>query len=163
MPRTSVDFSDIEEFSAIEKGTYTAVVAKAEMRLAEDTGKEYNYINWEFDLTDGEFKGRKQWMVTSFSPKALWRMKEMFENLGIYQDELEIDYDEETKLVTEPEVAGLPCILEVSKRMYEGRETNQVDAVLAPEGGPAKKTTSRAKKPAGGAKKPAGTRGRSFK
>ena len=163
MTRVGVDFSDIEEFSPIEKGTYPAVVAKAEMRLAEETGKEYNYINWEFDLTEGEFKGRKQWMVTSFSPKALWRMKEMFENIGIYQDELEIDYDEETKLITDPEVSGLPCVLEVSKKLYEGRQTNQVDAVLAPEGGPAKKTTSRAKKAPAGAKKTGTSRSRSFK
>ena len=161
MARTTVDFSDVQEFSAIPKGDYPAVIVKAEYRGTETTGKEHPYINWEFDLTDGEFKGRKQWLVTSFSPKALWRLKDMMENLGVVEEEIEFDYDEETGLITDPELVGLPCVLSVSKGMYQGRETNNVDAVTAPEGGAPKKTSRGGRKPA--ARKPAGTKGRTFK
>jgi hypothetical protein len=116
------------------------------MRLAEDTGKEYNYLNWEFTCTeDGELKNRKFWTVTSFSPKALFRLQQVCENLGLPTDEIEFDYDEDTMLVVEPELAGIPCMLAVSQDTYEGRKTNRVDAVLpidTPAQG-AKKTTAK--------------------
>lgn len=144
MARVTVDFSDVQEFEALPKGEYPVVIVKAEYREPQSEDK-YPYINLEMDLTEGEFKGRKQWMILSFSPKALWRMKDVFENLGIYEEEIEVDYDEDTMLVTEPELVGIPGIAVLSQRTYEGRVQNQVDALLSPDGG----TTSGGKKEPG--------------
>lgn len=151
MPRITVDFSDVQEFEVLPKGEYAAVIAKAEWREPQDSDK-YPYINLEFDVKDvvnvGEDvdlgNGRKLWAILSTSPKALWRMKQVFENLGIYMEELDIDVDDETNAVLSPELVGLPCHVTVSKRVYEGREQNQVDAITSPDGGtaPAKKTTA---------------------
>jgi len=130
--RVTVDFSDVQEFEAVDKGEYDAIVEKVEMRPAEDTGKEFDYLNWEFTCTEGgDLKNRKFWLVTSFSPKALFRMKEVFENLGLPSDEVEIDYDEDTMQVLDPELAGLPCRVVISQETYEGRVQNRVDAVLS--------------------------------
>lgn len=155
MPRVTVDFSDVQDFEAIPKGEYPVVIVKPEYREAQQEDK-YDYINLEMDITEGEFKGRKQWLILSFSPKALWRMKDVFENLGIYQDEIEIDYDEDTNLVTDPELTGLPGVAVISQRTYEGRLQNQVDALLSPDDLPTKtkKEPTSAKKPAA-TKKPA--------
>jgi hypothetical protein len=150
--RVTVDFSDVQEFEALEKGEYPVLIEKAEYREPQ-TDDKYPYINLELTVIEGEAKGRKLWMILSFSPKALWRMKDVFENLGLYEDEVEVDYDEETMLVTEPELAGLPALAVVSQRTYEGRTQNQVDALLSPDDKPGKKEPG-AKKPTA-AKKPA--------
>lgn len=154
MPRITVDFSDVQEFEVLPKGEYAAVIAKAEWREPQDSDK-YPYINLEFDVKEvvnvsdevDLGNGRKLWAILSTSPKALWRMKQVFENLGIYMEELDIDVDDETNAVLSPELVGLPCHVTVSKRVYEGREQNQVDAITSPDGG-----ASPAKKPAGGRK-----------
>lgn len=154
MARVTVDFSDVQDFEAMPKGEYPVVIVKAEYREAQ-TEDKYDYINLEMDVTEGEYKGRKQWMILSFSPKALWRMKEILENLGLYQDEIEVDYDEETMFVTEPELVGLPAIAVISQRPYEGRIQNQVDALLSPDDSPGagKKAEPGKKSPGGAARK----------
>jgi hypothetical protein len=59
-------------------------------------------------------------------------MKQDLENLGIDTEEaLDIDYDEDTMEVTEPEVVGMPCVLVIEQRTYEGRLQNDVKTVLS--------------------------------
>ena len=72
---------------------------------------------------------------------------------GLYEDELEIDFDEDTMLVKEPELVGLPCRAAVSIRTYEGREQNQVDAILGTEEASGKKEPGGKKKAAPATKK----------
>jgi hypothetical protein len=163
VPRVTVDFSDVEEFEPLPKGEYTVIVDKVEYREAQDQDK-YDYINWELVVTEeGEFKGRRLWFISSFSPKALWRFKQILENLGLFEDELEVDYDEESNLVTTPELAGVPALAGVSQRPYEGRMQNQVDTLTAIDGSPGKKEPGGKKKAP--AKKTAAkkTTGRKFK
>jgi len=141
--RVTVDFSDVQEFEPLGKGEYPVVVSKVEFREPQ-TEDKYPYLNWELDVTDSENKGRKLWFITSLAPRALFRMKEVFENLGLPSDAVNIDYDEESMLVTEPELVGLPAIAVVSVRMYEGRSQDSVDTLLSSD------------TPARGAKKTAG-------
>lgn len=146
MARVSVDFSQVEEFEPLPKGEYTVLVEQVEYREAQSEDK-FDYLNWELSVSEeGEFKGRKLWFISSFSPKALWRLKQILENLGVYEDDLEIDYDEDTMMVTDPELTGLPALATVSTRPYEGRVQNNVDALTAIDAGPAKKTAPGAKK-----------------
>ena len=153
MPRVTVDFSDVEEFEPLPKGDYPVLIDKMEYREAQESDK-YDYINWELVVSEGEHKNRKLFFITSFSPKALWRMKQVFENLGVYDDALEVDYDEDAdNMVTEPELIGTPALATVSIRKYEGREQNQVDALTAIDDGSTKKAAPGAKKTP--AKKPA--------
>jgi hypothetical protein len=157
VPKVTVDFSDVQEFTALEKGEYPVVIQKATFRPADQHGKEFDSIELELEVSEGEAKGRKLWTYLSFSPKALWRMKEVFEKLGVYNDEVEVDYDEDAdNILTEPEIIGLPAWAVVSQRPYEGRMTNQVDQILSVEehdgatagkkGEPGKKKATPAKK-----------------
>ena len=153
MPRVTVDFSDVQDFEALPKGDYESVLEKATF-VEQDDPEKYPYINTEWVVTEeGEFKGRRLWMVLSLSPRALFRMKDVFENLGVYEDNLDFDYDEETGTLLEPEITGLPALLSVSQRTYEGRQQNQIDAVTAidaPRAGEKKGTAKKtpAKQPA---------------
>lgn len=142
MPVIPVDFSDVEEFEALPKGEYGAVIVKAEYRVPADSEK-FPYINLEMDVkdviqadADVNLDGnRKLWSILSLSPKALWRTKQVFENLGIFAETMELDVDEETNMVVSPELVGIPVVCAVSQRVYEGRTQNQVDAITSPNGG----------------------------
>lgn len=143
MARTTINFADVSDgFDALPEDEYGVVIEKAEYREATQEGK-FDYINLTLKVTDeGEFKDRLVWMILSFSPKSLWRMKQVFENLNIISpdEELEIDYDDETKLVTSPELVGVPGSAVVSVRQYEGKDSNQVDALTASDDTPQKST-----------------------
>lgn len=155
MARIPVDFSDVQEFEALPEDEYLALIEKAEMRLPTEEGK-HPYINLQMKVTEGEYEGRVVFTILSFSPKALFRMKQAFENLGIIgeDDELDIDYDEDTFAVTSPELVGVPCLITLGTRTYEGQLQNEVKAIVSADGARVgEKKTSPAKKPA--ARKPA--------
>jgi hypothetical protein len=145
MARGTIVFSDVQDFDVMEEGEYPVVIDKAEFRPSREEGK-YPYINLEMSVTEEKYKGRKLWMILSFSPKALWRMKDVFENLGIYDDSMEVDYDEDTMLVVDPELVGLPGIAVVSHREWEGRTQTQVDALISSDDQPGKKAPSTGKR-----------------
>lgn len=155
MARTTVDFSDVQDFEPVPKDEYPVVVDKVTY-VEQPEEDKYDYLAWEMTITEGEFQGRKQWLNTSFSPKALFKLKEVLENLDLFEDELDIDYDEDTMLVTTPELEGMPAIAVVEEGKYNGRPTNNVVTLISadvPKQG-AKKTEG--KKPAakaGGKKK----------
>jgi hypothetical protein len=156
--RVTVDFSDVQEFEPLGKGEYPVVVEKVTYKESQ-TEDKYDYLNWELTVTEAPNEGRKLWFITSLSPRALFRMKDIFENLGLPSDEVEIDYDEDAdNLVIEPELSGIPAIAVVSMRMYEGRPQDNVDTLIAPDKGSGKKVGGRGpvKKTGGAAKKTAG-------
>lgn len=126
MPRVPLDFSDIQDFEPLPKGEYPVVIE--EVRFVEPQVEDkYPYLNVQLYVSEGEFQNRKLWTIWSLSPKALFRMKSDLENLGIDTEDIEIDYDEDTMLVLEPELHGVPAIAVVSQRTWEGRLQNQVD------------------------------------
>jgi hypothetical protein len=171
VPRVPVDFSDVTEFEAVPEGEYEAIISRVEYREAQVEGK-YPYLNVECTITEpGEVLDRKVWGIWSLSPKALWRMKQAWENLGILgeDEEMELDYDEDTLRVTEPEIEGLPCMVGVKVEVYEGTDRSRAETFTAIDGGPVKgqkadgkapkapkadkKTADKAKAPAGGRRK----------
>jgi hypothetical protein len=160
MPKVTVDFSEVQEIEPLEKGEYPAIIEKVTYVEAVQDDK-YDYLNAEFTLTDAPGASNKAWIIWSLSPRALFRMKQDFENLGLPADEIEIDYDEDTMLVTEPELAGMPCIVVCDKpRTYEGRLQSNPVAVLASENGTTKGGTKKTatRKTATTAKKTGSTR-----
>lgn len=132
MPRITVDFSDVQDFEVLAKGEYPIIVDKVEMRDSQTS--DYPYLNWQLKISEGDHKDRLLWIITSFSPKALFRLKDVLENLGVFAEELDIEVDEETNIVTKPELIGLPGIAVVSQRVYEGKPQNQVDTILGVSG-----------------------------
>jgi hypothetical protein len=56
MPRVDLDLTDVKEFAPIEDGPYPASVAEvSEVK----TGPKSKYLTVTFEITDGEFVGRK--------------------------------------------------------------------------------------------------------
>ena len=132
MTQISIDFSDVESFEALEPGKYPIVVESVEMRAS--TKSENPYLNWELRITNESAKNRRLFLMTSLSPKALWRLKGIFENLGIYEEQMELQVDEESGILISPAIVGVPAIAVVAQEVYQGRVQNRVEDLLPPEG-----------------------------
>jgi hypothetical protein len=132
MPEFKIDFEEVESFAAIPQAEYPVVVEEVELR--ESQSSEYPYLNWKLKVTEGEYEGRFVWMMTSMSPKALWRLKETLDNLEVPLDDFNMVVDEDTNFVIEPQLVGLPALAPVREDEYQGRITNKVDMLL-PVGG----------------------------
>lgn len=161
MAKNKVNFAEVKGFEAVEEGEYQVVIDKAEYREAQEEGK-YDYINLTLKITEGENEGQNVWMIWSFSPKALWRMKDDLVALEVVgpDDELDFEYDEDAdNALIEPEIVGLPAVAVVTQREYEGRTQNQVESLRLPDTKPAGK--GKAKTAAGAGKGKTG--GRKFK
>lgn len=148
--KVNVDFSDVQDFEAFEPGEYPVIIEQVEY-VEPASEDKYPYLNVQLEISEGEFEGRKLWTILSFSPKALWRMKQVFENLGLPIDEVEFEVDEDTNMVIDPELAGMPAIAVVTVEKYENKDRNRVDNLISadtPKAGTKTTGNGRAKTPA---------------
>lgn len=130
MPKVPIDFSDVQDFEPLAKGDYEALIEEVTY-VAPQVEDKYPYLNLKLRVTEDGYENRVLWVIWSLSPKALFRMKGDLENLGYDSDEIEIEYDEDSMIVTEPELAGMPVVASVTQRTWEGRLQNNVDALTA--------------------------------
>jgi hypothetical protein len=71
-------------FEPLPENTYLAVPEEVTM---EPGGANGPYWKWTFKIAEGqEYAGRKLFMNTSLSEKALWKLKETFEAFGVSTD-----------------------------------------------------------------------------
>src|SRR3989304_7391119 len=117
MPQVNIDFSDIEEFEALPAARYSFKVESVTLR--ESQSSENPYLNWELTVTAEPYANRRLFMITSLSPKALWRLKAVFEALGVYQDQMQLQIDEDSQILISPPVVGKPGIALVSQEGYD--------------------------------------------
>lgn len=156
-----INFAEVESsFQPLPEGRYECIVEVVEVR--ESKSSDNDYLNWEFTVQEDEFEGRKLWMITSLSEKALWKLKDTLVSLEVIEEdeELEIEWEDDVDItpkegprITNPELEGVACIAVVYNEIYEGREQNRVREVVA-VGGTAVKAgaaqTSSATKRTGG-------------
>lgn len=167
MGTMNISFADVESggFEPIPEGTYDAIIDKVEVR--ESKSSDHNYLNFEMVIQDEDYEGRRMWMINSFSPKALFRMKDTLEALGQDVEDVEFEWDDDVEVTTsggplliQPDLDGLPCRVVVTTEVYEGKERNRVNEIRPASGsgsstkkagkakGKAKDTKKAAKKPA---------------
>jgi len=136
MTRVSINFGEVEGgFEAVPEGTYMVEIEKVECRQSKSS--EHDYLNWEFKIIDDEdHEGQHLWMITSLSPRALFRLKDVFEALDVLEDEMNLDFDDDVDItptagprMLEPDVEGLQCMVIVTNEVYENKERNRVNEV----------------------------------
>lgn len=116
----NIDFSSVPSREPLEEGTYLLTVAKAEEKLSS-TGNPM--ISIEYDVTstaDGEVVegGCKLWDNYSLQSQALFKLKELFDALGM-----------DTSTVCDIEVSdltGQQVMAKVIQETYNGELRNRV-------------------------------------
>jgi hypothetical protein len=127
MARITVNFGEIPS-DTVPEGEHEAVITGVTMRQSQ-TGT-HPYLNWEFQIVEGEHEGRKVWMMTSLAPNALFRLRDTFVALGFSSDAvIELDVDEENTLV-EPSVIGLPVRIQTTLEKYQGQDRARVQRIV---------------------------------
>lgn len=134
MPYHTINFSDVDSFEPLPGGEWYGVeIDKVEVR--ENKDGDALYLNWELVVIDGDYENRRLWMITSLKDTALFRLKQVFDQLDVMDDdnEIEIEYDDDIDPSTKsgprllyPEVEGLEASVFVKNEMYDGREQNRV-------------------------------------
>jgi hypothetical protein len=152
VPHINVNFADVDSFEPLPEGDYDVEVDKVEVR--ENKKGDALYLNWELIVLDGEYENRRLWMITSLKETALFRLKQVFEDLELIDDEdedVELEYDDDVEptpqsgpILLYPEVEGLEAIAVVKNEMYDGRERNRVEQLHS--GRSRSKKTSSSKK-----------------
>lgn len=85
-----VDMTDVKSFDPIPGNWYPLTIVEHEMRKGKASGEPY--INWTLEVAEGEYAGRKIWVITSLSKKALFKLKEFLEACDV-DAEGEINFD----------------------------------------------------------------------
>jgi hypothetical protein len=124
----TLDFSGVEVQTPVKPGKYEVLIDSVEQRQSE--GSEFPYLNWKLTIVSGEFEGRTLYMMTSFSPKALFRLQAVFQNFGIEAQSLDLDFDDGTGMLLDPSFDGLPAVASVRNEKYQGRMTSRVEDLV---------------------------------
>lgn len=156
--KVPLDFDGVEDFDNIPAGVYPAVIEKLTYRpaLSESESKDGKAksasVSVEYTVTDPEYEGRKLWQNLYFTPKAMWRAARFFKVFEV--DYRELTVDEETGIVTDPDLSGIA--VEV-KTYVDGDWGNKVDEPPVPLGKPAARRSAPAQEAS--EEKAAGRRG----
>jgi hypothetical protein len=137
MGNININFAEVEgSYEPLPEGPMPVIIEKVEVR--ESKSSEHNYLNWEMVVQDPDHEGRRLWMITSLSPKALFRLKDVFEALGVLDDEMTIEWDDDVQItpaagprLLQPDVEGVAAIAVIKNEIYEGKERNKVDEMRA--------------------------------
>ena len=65
--------TDIEDAGIVAEGWYKAEIKDFETRRKDENSSPY--IQWRFQIQDGEFDGMPVWDITSLSSKSIWKLK----------------------------------------------------------------------------------------
>lgn len=131
MPRINIDFSAGGSFDVLPEGQYEATIDEIRYRDARAEGK-FPQLAVVMTIAEGEFTGRKAFQNLSLSPAAMWRMANFFNLFGLEEQGADgLDYDEDTKLVTEPDLSGEPVRIKIKHRMWQGEVQADVTVVEA--------------------------------
>lgn len=113
------------DFEPLPEDNYLATLMAVEVKQPKPVpGQEKSpYWSWEFRIESDEFKGRKMWVNTSMSEKALWKLNEVFQAFGVEPDTHTDELLGKTVTLT-----VVQSVIEQGSR--KGQLTNQVSMVL---------------------------------
>lgn len=113
----NLDFSNVPSREPLEEGVYSLVIAKAEETLSS-TGNPMLKVEYDVMGVEGN---RKLWDNYVLIDKCLWKVKELFEALGMDTNQIvEIDVQE---------LVGQQVQAKVVQEEYNGDIQNRVKKI----------------------------------
>ena len=114
----NLDFSSVPAREPLDEGVYDLTIAKIE-ETTSSTGNPM--LKVEYDVNDVEGK-RKLWDNYVLIDKCLWKVKELFDALGVDTSELvEMDVSE---------LLGMQVKAKVIQETYNGDIVNRIKKVM---------------------------------
>lgn len=114
----NLDFSSVSSREPLEEGVYHLQIAQVE-EATSSTGNPM--LKVEYDVLDVE-GGRKLWDNYVLIDKCLWKVKELFDALGVDTSEIvEMDVQE---------LVGMDVNAKVIQETYNGDVVNRVKKVM---------------------------------
>lgn len=114
----NLDFSSVPDRTPLEEGVYTLQIAKVE---ETESSNKNPMLKVEYDVLDVE-GSRKLWDNFVLIPAAMWKLKELFNALGMDTSEVvEMDVQE---------LVGETIQAKVIQETYNGDIVNRVKKIL---------------------------------
>lgn len=79
-------------FETLPAGQYPVRCTKVEKKIGKDSGQPY--LNFEFEIQDEAYKGRKLWSIGSLQEQSLFALKNILEGIGVPYDAEGFDTDD---------------------------------------------------------------------
>ncbi len=109
------------DFESVPPGTYLCEIEEVE----EVEGGKAGYFRWELRILEGEYKGRMIFTITSFSPNALWKLRQLLHALGCR-------IEAGKKYHLEPQMfIGKKVRVKTYLEQYEGRDYTRVKRFIS--------------------------------
>ena len=119
-----VDLTNVQDSSfAIPDGTYKAKC----IDITQDVSKSGNpMFVWEFEITEGDYRGRtfKSW--TAVTPAAMWKVAETVRALGVGQTGQVVKFKK-------GDVINKLCGIVMEQDEYNGKPTSRITRVISVE------------------------------
>lgn len=120
MASLNLDFSSVTSRDPMPEGVYDVTISKVEQVVSKSSGNPM--LKVEFDVQDPEYTGRKLWANYVLTEAAMWKVKELFDSLGLDTSSM-VDMDTD-------ELIGLSCKAKVAQREYEGNVQNEIKKTM---------------------------------
>lgn len=120
MASLNLDFSSVTSRDPLPEGVYDVTISKVEQTISKSSGNPM--LKVEFDVQDPEYTGRKLWSNYVLTEAAMWKVKELFDSLGLDTSSM-VDMDTD-------ELIGLSCKAKVAQREYEGNIQNEIKKTM---------------------------------
>lgn len=115
----NLDFSSVPSREALPEGVYELQIA-AVTEKNSSTGNPMLAVEYDVLNVDGNRKVFDNYVLID---KCLWKVKELFDALGIDTSEI-VDIDPQ-------ELVGMTCKAKIIQEEYEGNTQNRIKKILA--------------------------------
>lgn len=113
----NLDFSSVPSREPLDEGVYSLTIAKAE-ETTSSTGNPMLKIEYDVNGVEGN---RKLWDNYVLIDKCMWKLKELFDALGVDTAEIvTMDVDE---------LVGMQVNAKVTQELYNGDVVNRIKKV----------------------------------
>lgn len=124
------DEDDSDDFEALPTGFYNAIIENTEYEISKENKNPM--IKWTFSVTDEEYRNRLLFLYTTLNNQ--WSIKKIRKILTQVLPHVDISAFAPKRFCLDGAALGYPCRVKVGQKKYEGRYTNDVKDVLAPQG-----------------------------
>lgn len=121
--RVSIDMTGVESYTRCPEGTWLAKLKKIEEVEIQGSGDDG--LKAQFEVIKGEAKGNSVFETFSLAEKALWKLKQCLEAMGMKASgKLKLDLDK---------MEGKTCLIDVIHDEYNGQKRAKISAYSKPE------------------------------